>query len=428
MEYVVGKTLAEICHNKALPVKQCLAYATQIAAALAAAHRASIIHRDLKPGNIVVGTGGRVKLLDFGLAKLIRAGGSSDSDPAAETITVADLESSLTESGQIVGTVSYMSPEQLAGARVDARTDIFSFGVLLYEIVTGHHPFHRPSVVETGAEILKHEPRSPRELVPAIPRPLERIISHCLQKNPDERLQSITDVGRLLEDVRADLDSRLETDPASVQLQRPALNRNRLILAGVGLLLLGAVGYSAWHLRSDTRNDAAVLTRLTFDSGLTTDPAISSDGRMLAFASDRNGHTNLDIWVRQLAGGEPLQITRDPADDYEPDFSPDGTQIVYRSNREGGGIYLTSSLGVSEPQLVARNGHSPRFSPDGKWITYYVGERSTITNRPMRSKLFIIERATGQVQQLAPQLLAACAAVWSLTQSTFCSLVPTWTI
>ena len=312
MEYVVGKTLAEICHNKALPVKQCLAYATQIAAALAAAHRASIIHRDLKPGNIVVGTGGRVKLLDFGLAKLIRAGGSSDSDPAAETITVADLESSLTESGQIVGTVSYMSPEQLVGARVDARTDIFSFGVLLYEIVTGHHPFHRPSVVETGAEILKHEPRSPRELVPAIPRPLERIISHCLQKNPDERLQSITDVGRLLEDVRADLDSRLETDPASVQLQRPALNRNRLILAGVGLLLLGAVGYSAWHLRSDTRNDAAVLTRLTFDSGLTTDPAISSDGRMLAFASDRNGHTNLDIWVRQLAGGEPLQITRDP--------------------------------------------------------------------------------------------------------------------
>ena len=102
-----------------------------------------------------------------------------------------------------------------------------------------------------------------------------------------------------------------------------------------------------------------------------------------------------------------------PADDFEPDFSPDGTQIVYRSNREGGGIYLTSSLGVSEPQLVARNGHSPRFSPDGKWITYYVGERSTITNRPMRSKLFIIERATGQVQQLAPQLLAACAAVWS---------------
>lgn len=311
MEYVVGKSLAEICQKKALPLSQCLAYAIQIAAALAVAHRASVIHRDLKPGNIVVGPDGQIKLLDFGLAKLIRPDSSSDGVHTAETITVADAGGSLTESGQILGTVSYMSPEQFTGGKVDSQTDIFSFGVLLYEIVTGSLPFHGPSVVETAAEILRREPRNPRDLVPTIPRPLERIIVRCLQKDPDERFHSIADVGRLLEDVRADLATRPESDASAVPLQRPARNWKLFSLGSVGLLLLAALGFSAWHLHPAAEDDATVLTRLTFDPGLTTDPAVSSDGRMLAFASDRNGHSNLDIWVRQLAGGEPLQITRD---------------------------------------------------------------------------------------------------------------------
>ena len=122
-------------------------------------------------------------------------------------------------------------------------------------------------------------------------------------------------------------------------------------------------------MRYEAAEPLAQLTRLTFDSGLTTDPAVSHDGKLLAFASDRDGRGNLDIWVRQLAGGEPVQVTRDAADEFEPDFSPDSTKIAYRSNREGGGIYIVSALGASEPQLIAVGGHSPRFSPNGRWIS-----------------------------------------------------------
>ncbi len=152
---------------------------------------------------------------------------------------------------------------------------------------------------------------------------------------------------------------------------------------------------------------------MTFDSGLTTDPAVSPDGKLMAYASDRDGHGNLDIWVRQLAGGEPVQVTRDPADESEPDFSPDGTKIVYRSNREGGGIYIASALGGGEPQMIAPGGHSPRFSPDGKWIAYYTGEMSSLVRRPMRSKLFLMDLSAGQIRQIEPQLAAADHAIWS---------------
>ena len=166
-------------------------------------------------------------------------------------------------------------------------------------------------------------------------------------------------------------------------------------------------------MRYEAAEPLAQLTRLTFDSGLTTDPAVSHDGKLLAFASDRDGRGNLDIWVRQLAGGEPVQVTRDAADEFEPDFSPDSTKIAYRSNREGGGIYIVSALGASQPQLIAVGGHSPRFSPNGRWITYYVGEMSGLTSRPMRSKLFVMDLNEGQSRQIETSLVAASSAIWS---------------
>jgi eukaryotic-like serine/threonine-protein kinase len=166
-------------------------------------------------------------------------------------------------------------------------------------------------------------------------------------------------------------------------------------------------------IRSPPLDRGLVLTRLTFDAGLTTNPVVSPDGKLLAYANDRDGKGNLDVWVRQLAGGEPMQVTRDPADESEPDFSPDGTKLVYRSNREGGGVYTTSTLGVTEPQMVAAGGHTPRFSPDGKWITYYTGETARLNGRPMRSKLFILDVATEQTRQIEPQLAAAYHAIWS---------------
>ena len=192
MEYVSGRTLGELIGRKALPVDECVTYAMQIVEALTAAHRAGIIHRDLKPGNIMIAAHGRLKLLDFGLAKLIVSPSTPEGNENASTRTAAGLQSPLTEEGQIIGTVAYMSPEQITGTTVDTKTDIFSFGIVLYEMLTGRRPFGGSTTLETAAEILKNEPKSPRELAPGVPSALERIIGHCLRKDPDQRFQSLS--------------------------------------------------------------------------------------------------------------------------------------------------------------------------------------------------------------------------------------------
>jgi Tol biopolymer transport system component len=280
-------------------------------------------------------------------------------------------------------------------------------------MLTGCRPFAGANTVETAAQILKQEPRVPGDLVPDLPTPLVRIVGHCLRKDPEKRFQSIADVARLLRDIREELAAGRPTN-ATASGAGIAGGRRNTLLAGAGIVLFALAGFAGWRLSRPVPSDSGpVLTRLTFDSGLTTNPAVSPDGKLLAFASDRDGRGNLDIWVRQLAGGEPLQVTRDPADESEPDFSPDATKIVYRSNREGGGIYITSALGGGEPQLVTPGGHTPRFSPDGKWISYNVGEMASLTRRPMRSKLFVTSVPDGQTRELEPELAAAFHAIWS---------------
>ncbi len=174
----------------------------------------------------------------------------------------------------------------------------------------------------------------------------------------------------------------------------------------VAVLTLAGAAASWYRMRPGPSFQGDALTRLTFDSGLTTDPVLSSDGKLLAYASDRAGGGNLDIWLRQVAGGEPVQITRDTADESQPDFSPDGTRIAFRSEREGGGLYVTSALGGGEQQLIAPEGRAARFSPDGRWIAYQVGEAGAPRGRPMRSKVFVMSLAGGQVRDMAPALPA----------------------
>ena len=229
MEFVAGKTLHQLIGKNDLPLRDTLKYSIQIADALARAHSAGIVHRDLKPANIIIDEDGRVKLLDFGLAKLTEK--TVDSEAATATMTAEDAP--LTEEGSIAGTVAYMSPEQAEGRKVDARSDIFSFGSVLYEMVTGRRPFEGATKMSTISAILQKEPPPPGGLAPNLPAELEKIILRCLRKERDRRTQHIDDVKLALEELRDDSasgkrslaskggDQALDRDSDSVKTAKP---------------------------------------------------------------------------------------------------------------------------------------------------------------------------------------------------------------
>ena len=406
LELVEGETLAERIGRSGgagLPIREALDIAHQIADALDAAHEKGIVHRDLKPANIKITRDNLVKVLDFGLAKLDpRVIGDDTQSP---TVTIGG-----TRDDAILGTAAYMSPEQARGQMVDKRADIWAFGCVLHEMLTGHSAFARGTVSDTVAAILEREPD-----YTALPKPLpgtaRRLVQRCLTKDSRQRLRDIGDA-RL--DLRAALD---ELSSGGDQSLNTGHRARRLPKALVAAALTMVAGLAVWVWRpvrspADTNLTPGKLERLTFDAGVTRMPQFSPDGRLLAFASDRAGQNNLDIWVQQIDGGAPLRLTDDPADDTAPRFSPDGSQIVFRSDRGGGGVYVVPALG-GVARLIAPDGRGPRFSPDGTRISYWTGDFRGNSSVRSTSAAFVAPLAGGAPIQLLSEFVFAREPVWS---------------
>lgn len=400
MEFVEGSTLYQVLRTRKLGLDEALRIAIQVADALAAAHAAGIVHRDLKPGNVMLTPAGLVKVLDFGLAKLNEpAPAVSAYTESASTQTLAYTDSN-TEPGMVFGSPPYMSPEQALGHAVDLRSDIFAFGLLLYELLTGHPAFKGKTKIEVLSAVLHVDPPAPGKSNRQVPRALDALVARCLRKNPEDRYQDMVEVKHALEGVG-------RRPPAPRWLLRSAVAAALIAIAAATFLAV-----RGRHIFAPAEQPPAETTRLTNDPGLNIDPAISPDGTLLAYASDRSGEGKLNIWVKQVAGGEPLRVTNDPDNDSEPDFSPDGTQIVFRSTRDGGGIYMVPAMGGRE-RKIADSGRRPKFSPDGSKIAYWTGVASPFPLRAGSGKVFIFDLATSTARELRPDFAAAVHPVWS---------------
>jgi len=381
MELIDGVTLRRKIHDEDLDLRTLLGYLAQAAEGLAKAHGAGIVHRDLKPDNIMITRDGFAKVLDFGLAKLMAKKSAAESQETA-------IRHEETREGAILGTVAYMSPEQVSGKTADHRSDIFSFGTILYEACTRQRPFEADSDVDVMHKIRHDRPVAVDELNPKVPGELRRMIRRCMAKEPDKRFQSMKDVAIELAEVVEEFDE-LSITRSSGSITGPIPSRGRRMgvrtaAAALAVLVLGAIGFGVVKWKRERNSPAAQLVYstmkiqpLTF-TGNVLAAAISPDGRYLAHVTRDDGEFTLK--VRQIATGTDVPIAGPTLKGFTSAiFSPEGDYLYYtQRDREQGvaytWLYQIPALGGTPRKLVYDVNSAVAFSPDGKQIAYMRGQ------------------------------------------------------
>jgi Tol biopolymer transport system component/tRNA A-37 threonylcarbamoyl transferase component Bud32 len=382
MEYVPGEDLKSfIRRSEQLTVGKAISITKQVCEGLSEAHKLGVVHRDLKPQNIMIDKEGNARIMDFGIARSVKGKG-------------------ITGAGVMIGTPEYMSPEQVEGKEIDQRSDIYSLGVNIYEMVTGHVPFEGDTPFTIGVKHKTELPRDPRELNTQIPEDLSHLILRCLEKDKENRYQSASEVRSELESIEkviptaVSISPKKESKPAKIgengwmkdaissaqvigKIPKPWLIIGLVILMVATLLII----FSLQKPKPLSLQVTGRVIPLTTFPGLEDKPTWSPDGKHIAYMSDENG--NFDIYEMNVETGQALNLTEDhTGDDTNPAWSPDGNRIAYYSDRGGGGIYRISNIGGA-PTLVINLDTNPdikfhinmSWSPDGSNLVYSYARR-----------------------------------------------------
>ncbi|HEX8474887.1 MAG TPA: protein kinase [Pyrinomonadaceae bacterium] len=426
-EYVEGRTLRQVLAHARPSLDESIALACQIADALAAAHVAGIVHRDVKPENVMVRPDGYVKVLDFGIAKLTEQSSPDDASEHASALLQ-------TATGTVMGTAAYMSPEQSLGQEVDQRTDIFSLGVVLYELFTGRHPFRGSTPAATFDALLNREPTPLCGHDSGLPDELERIVCRALEKERERRYQNVSELGVDLRGVERNLStapslagqSRVTRTPASrAGRASPRLARGLLMRQALASLLLvaivGTVAFFAWRRAAPEVESVASspsrsfnFVQLTDQPGVECFPSLSPDGSLVAYAARGSG--NWDIYLQRAGEKTAANLTQSSlSDETQPALSPDGRSLALRSERERGGLYLMSLVGGATRRLTDF-GYHPSWSPDGREIAFATHDISDPNARRLdQSITWVVNVETGLKRQLTDGRSDAAQPSWSPT-------------